>query len=105
VNGAETGHPAWCDPQQCFVTEDGVRVHQQVIACWEDSDTAEGVRFESRLIDPGDDEQVYLDMHIQCLMLRGNSFSWVVPLDTARALRDQLTVHLDSAAVAAGDAR
>jgi hypothetical protein len=89
-------------PAHCFITEEGIRVHQQVIECWEDPDTAEGVRFVSRLIDPSDDQQVYLDLHIQCLPLRGNSFSWVVPLDTARALRDQLSAHLDSAAT--GDA-
>jgi hypothetical protein len=98
-------HPGWCSPEHCYRTDSGIRVHQQAPTCWEDPDPAEGVRFESRLIDAGDDEQVYLDMHIQCLMLRGNSFSWVVPLDTARALRDQLTTHLDSAAVAAGDTR
>jgi hypothetical protein len=89
--------PAWCSPVHCYVTDSGVRVHQQVSACWED-DTAEGVRFESRLLDPSDDKQVYLDLYIQCLMLRGNAFSWIVPLETVRALRDQLTAHLDCAA-------
>jgi hypothetical protein len=72
-----------------------VRVHQQTPTRWED-DTAE-VRFASRLLDPGDDEHTYLQLHLQCLRLRDNGFSWVMPLDTARRLRDQLTAHLGAA--------
>jgi hypothetical protein len=56
------------------------------------------VCFESQLLDPSDDEQVYLEVGLQCLKLRGNSFRWVVPLDTVRRLRDQLTEHLDAVA-------
>jgi hypothetical protein len=97
VNGkrADDEHPAWCSPERCYVTDEGVRVHQQAPTRWED-DAAE-VRFESRLLDPGDDEAVYLQLHLQCLRLRGNGFSWVMPLDTVRRLRDQLTAHLDAA--------
>jgi hypothetical protein len=73
----------------------GARVHQQALTRWED-DTAE-VRFESQLLDPGDDEDVYLQLHLQCPRLRGNGFSWVMPVDTVRRLRDQLTAHLDAA--------
>jgi hypothetical protein len=55
------------------------------------------VRCESRLLDPADDEHVYLELHLHCVRLRDNGFSWVVSLDTARRLRDQLTEHLDAA--------
>jgi hypothetical protein len=87
-------HPAWCSPADCFVADEGVRVHQQAPTRWED-DTAE-LRCESRLLDPADDEHVYLELHLQCLGLRGNGFSWCVTLDAARRLRDQLTEHLDA---------
>jgi ribosomal protein L37AE/L43A len=55
------------------------------------------VRCESQLLDPADDERVYLELHLHCLRLKENGFSWVVSLDTARRLRDQLTEHLDAA--------
>jgi hypothetical protein len=87
-------HPAWCSVADCFVTNEGVRVHQQAPTRWED-DTAE-LRCESQLLDPADDEHVYLELHLQCLRLRGNGFSWCVTLDAARRLRDQLTEHLDA---------
>ena len=96
ANSVGADHPAWCSAVHCFVTDDGVRVHEQAPIRWED-DTVEGVRFESRLIDPGDDEHIYLDMYLQCRQLRSNAFRWVVPLDTVRRLRDQLTEHLDAA--------
>jgi hypothetical protein len=70
----------------------GGRVHQQAPTRWEDT-TAE-LWCESQLLDPADDERVYLELHLQCLRLRGNAFSWCVTLDTARRLRDQLTEHL-----------
>lgn len=97
VDGKRTDdeHPAWCHPQHCFVTDEGGRVHQQAPTRWED-DTAE-VSCETRLLDPADDEHVYLELSLRCLRLRRNGFSWVVPLDTARRLRDQLTEHLDAA--------
>ncbi len=88
-------HPAWCSPADCCVTDEGVRVHQQAPTRWEDS-TAE-LRCESRLLDPADEEHVYLELHLQCPRLRRNGFHWCVPLDTARRLRDQLTEHLDAA--------
>ncbi len=96
VNGTQCAgeHPAWCSPAHCLVTDEGVRVHQQPPTRGED-DTAE-LRCESRLLDPADDEHVYLELHLQCLRLRGNALSWVVTLDTARRLRDQLTEHLDA---------
>jgi hypothetical protein len=55
------------------------------------------VRCESRLLDPADDEHVSLELHLHCVRLKDNGFSWVVSLDTARRLRDQLTKHLDAA--------
>jgi hypothetical protein len=94
VNTAEAaGHPAWCHPQHCFVTDEGVRVHQQGPLSWEDQE----VRCESRLLDPADDEHVYFELHLQCVRFKDNGFSWVVSLDTARRLRDQLTEHLNAA--------
>ncbi len=87
-------HPAWCSPAGCCVTDEGVRVHQQAPTRWED-DTAE-LRCDSRLLNPADDEHLYLELHSQCLRLRDNGFSWCVTLDTARRLRDQLTEHLDA---------
>ena len=75
------------------MTDEGVRVHQQGTTRWKD----EEVRCESRLLDPADDENVYLELHLQCVRLKDNRFSWVVSLDTARRLRNQLTEHLDAA--------
>ena len=87
-------HPAWCSPAHCFVTDEGVRVHEQAPTRWED-DTGE-VWCESRLIDPADDANIYVELHLQNLRIKDNRFSWIVPLDTARRLRDQLTEHLDA---------
>ncbi len=87
-------HPAWCSPQHCYVTDEGVRVHEQAPTRWED-DTAE-VRFESQLLDPADESTIYVALQLQNLSLKDNRFDWVVPLDTARRLRDQLTEHLDA---------
>jgi ribosomal protein L37AE/L43A len=61
------------------------------------------VRCESRLLDPADDEHVSLELHLQCVRLKDNGFSWVVSLDTARRLRDQLTEHLDAAQATEAD--
>ncbi|MGH3870391.1 MAG: hypothetical protein ACRDSR_02585 [Pseudonocardiaceae bacterium] len=63
---------------------------------WEDH-TGE-LRRESRLLDPAEDEHVYLELELECLRLSSNRFSWIVPLDTARRLRDQPTTHLDCGA-------
>ncbi len=87
-------HPAWCSAEHCYVTDEGVRVHEQAPTRWED-DTAE-VRFESQLLDPADDSNIYVELQLQNLRLKGNQFSWVVPLETAQRLRDQLTEHLDA---------
>ncbi len=40
---------------------------------------------ESRLLDPADDEHVYLELHLHCVRLRNNGFGWVVSLDTTEA--------------------
>jgi hypothetical protein len=61
------------------------------------------VRCESQLLDPADDEHAYLKLHLHCVRLRDNGFSWVVSLDTARRLRDQLTEHLDAAQATEAD--
>jgi hypothetical protein len=80
VNGKRAAgeHPAWCSPAHCFVTDEGVRVHQPAPTRWED-DTAE-LWCESWLLDPADDEHVYLELHLQCLRIRSNAFSWCVTL-------------------------
>jgi hypothetical protein len=44
-----------------------------------------------------DDPSIYLSLRLQNLRLTDNQFGWIVPLDTARRLRDQLTEHLDAA--------
>ncbi len=92
---ADDEHPAWCSPSHCYVTDEGVRVHEQAPTRWED-DTAE-VRFESQLLDPADDPNIYVALQLQNLRLKDNRFNWCVTLDTARRLRDQLTEHLDAA--------
>jgi hypothetical protein len=48
-------NPAWCSAEHCYVTDEGVQVHEQAPARWED-DTAE-VRCESQLLDPADDSR------------------------------------------------
>jgi transcriptional regulator with XRE-family HTH domain len=58
-------------------------------------ETAE-MRCESRLVDPVDDSNIYVELHLQNLRLKDNRFDWFVPLDTVRRLRDQLTEHLDA---------
>jgi hypothetical protein len=111
VSTVEARHPAWCSPGHCYRTDDGVRVHQQAPSRWEGKCVVP-LRFETSLLDPGDDtttylelrvldpsddEHLYLDLDLRCLKLTGNGFRWVVTLDTARRLRDQLTAHLDVA--------
>ena len=53
------------------------------------------MRFESRLLDPGDDDTTSLELRLRNLKLR-DEFSALLPLDVARRLRDQLTTHLDA---------
>ena len=72
----------------------GVRVHEQAPIRWQD-DTAE-VRCESRLLDPADDPNIYVELLLQNLRLTPSQFYGVVPVAAARRLRDQLTAHLDA---------
>lgn len=92
--GTDDEHPAWCSSERCYVTDEGVRVHEQAPTRLED-DTAE-VRFESRLLDPADDSNIYVELHLQSLRFTASQFHWLVPVTTARRLRDQLTAHLDA---------
>ncbi len=86
----------WCSPGHCSVTGDGVRVHQQASVVWED-DAAE-VRFESRLVDPADDSNVYVELHLGDLRFVTGGFHRVLlPMATARRLGDELTARLDAA--------
>jgi hypothetical protein len=104
MSTAEAGHPAWCDPQHCYVTDEKVRVHEQAPARWEDDTAGLRVRFESRLLDPGDDDTTYLELRIHDLAFL-NQFSGILPLDTVRRLRNQLTTHLDAAETTGGGVR
>lgn len=92
--GTDEGHPAWCSAQHCFVTDEGVRVHEQALTRWEDG-TAE-VRLESRLVDPADDANVYVELELQSLSIAANQFYGVLPVAVVRRLCDQLTAHLDA---------
>jgi len=53
------------------------------------------LRFETSLLDPGDDDTTYFALRVRNLELR-DEFYGLLPLDTVRALRDQLTEHLDA---------
>jgi hypothetical protein len=97
-------HPAWCSPQHCYRTEEKVRVHEQAPTRWEDDTAGLRVRFESRLLDPGDDDTTYLELRLRKLKRR-YEFSALLPLDVTRRLRDQLTEHLDAAETTGGGAR
>ncbi len=92
-NGCE--HPAWCSPQHCYVTDEGVRVHQQAPTRW-DAECVVPLRFETCLIDPADDDTTYLELHIMRNLKPRNQFYGLLPLDTVRQLRNQLTEHLDA---------
>jgi len=92
---SEDGHPAWCSPGHCSVTDDGVRVHQQASVVWED-DAAE-VRFESRLVDPADDSNVSVELPLRNLRFTIDRFHGALPVDTTRRLGDELAAHLDAA--------
>jgi hypothetical protein len=84
VSTAETGHhPVWCDPQHWYVTDEKVRVHEQAPARWEDDTAGLRVRFESRLLDPGDDDTTYLELRLRNLKIRDEFYAFL-PLD-ARA--------------------
>ena len=60
-------------------------------------DDAEEVRFESRLVDPADDSNVYVKLPLRDLRFTIGRFCGALPVDTARRLRDELTAHLDAA--------
>lgn len=92
--GTDDEHPAGCSSEYCFVTEEGVRVHVQAPTRWED-DTAE-VRWESRLVDPADDANVYVELELQSLRVAANQFYGVVSVAAVRRLCDQLSAHLDA---------
>ena len=95
MSTAEAGHhPAWCDPQHCYHTDEGLVVHQQAPARLE-AEYVVPLRFETSLIDPGDDDTTYLEMRLRDLKL-WDEFYGLLTLDTARRLRDQLTTHLDA---------
>ncbi|MGH3815075.1 MAG: hypothetical protein ACRDUV_21960 [Pseudonocardiaceae bacterium] len=51
--------------------------------------------FQTCLIDPGDDDTTYLELHIRDLKLR-DEFYGLPPLDVARRLRDELPEHLEA---------
>ncbi|MGH3888427.1 MAG: hypothetical protein ACRDSZ_17995 [Pseudonocardiaceae bacterium] len=91
-NGNE--HPAWCSAEHCFVTDDGVRVHEQAPVRWEDETAA--VRVETRLIDPADDLSVYVELCATSLRFKRDSFYAIMPTAAAQRLRDQLTAHLNA---------
>jgi len=101
---ADEAHPAWCSPQHCYCTDEKVRVHEQAPTRWEDDTAGLRVRFESRLLDPGDDDTTYLELRLRNLKLR-DEFYALLPLNVARQLRDQLTEHLDVAETTGGGVR
>ncbi|MGH3567866.1 MAG: hypothetical protein ACRDRH_17915 [Pseudonocardia sp.] len=88
-------HPSWCSPQHCFLTEDGVRVHEQQPVRWEECE----VRFESRLLFPEGEHPpaTYLQLSIDNLLPTWRCVDAFLPIAAARRLRDQLTSHLDAA--------
>ena len=83
------GQPAWCHPQHCYRTDEGVVVHHQAPARLE-AQCVVPLRIETCLIDPGDDDTTYLELRMRDLTLR-DQFYGLLTLDTARRLRDQLT--------------
>lgn len=93
-NGSDEQHPAWCSREHCFVTDQGVVLHQQAPIRWEDG-RAE-VRCESRLLDPADDEHTYVELSLENLRLKWLRYHGILPVEVARRLRDQLTEHLDA---------
>ena len=87
-------HPAWCSPAHCFITDEGVRVHEQDPTCLE-AECVVPLRFETCLLDPADDDTTYLELRMQDLAWR-EQFYAILPLEIVRQLRDQLTEHLDA---------
>lgn len=95
-------HPGWCSPEHCYRTEDGVRVHVQAPTSLDGGDDVDPLRIETSLFDPRDDPKTYLELSLRDPASR-HEFYALLTLDTARALRDQLTAHLDRAAGGADD--
>ncbi|MGH3886350.1 MAG: hypothetical protein ACRDSZ_07240 [Pseudonocardiaceae bacterium] len=56
----DAGHPAWCSAEPCFVTDEGVRVHQQAPTRWE-VECVVPLRLQTCLIDPEDNDTTYLE--------------------------------------------
>jgi hypothetical protein len=91
--GTDDRHPAWCSPDECHLSL-GTRVHRQAPVRWENETAALAV--ESRLLDPADDQHVYVELSLRNLRIN-DQFHVYLPLEAARRLRDQLTAHLDAA--------
>jgi hypothetical protein len=91
-------HPWWCSPAHCYHTEEGVRVHVQAPACWEQVDDFARARFETCLVSPDDEPSgiPYLALKMRSTSSRGFVHT-ILPLGDARRLRDQLSAHLDAA--------
>lgn len=91
---APDNHPAWCDLKRCL-TDEGVVVHRQAPVRLEGGDHLVPLRFETALIDPSDDAATYLELQVR--WFPRDRFCGFLSLDTAEALRDQITAHLDAA--------
>ena len=61
-------------------------MHRQFPVCLE-GHCVVPLRFEIALLDPGDDTTIYLELRVRNLELR-EEFYGLLPLDTARRLRD-----------------
>ncbi|MGQ0777016.1 MAG: hypothetical protein ACT4NY_21805 [Pseudonocardiales bacterium] len=92
VSGDDSGHPGWCSPRHCYLTEEGERVHQSAPTRWEDCE----VRFEITLVSPEDDYLTYVELRLASLIFAGSCFYAAMPVPAARRLRDQLSAHLDA---------
>ncbi len=87
-------HPA-CSAEHCFVTDDGVRVHEQTPTRWEDG-TA-GMRVVTRLIDPAEGPGVYVELSMENLRFKTSQYYGMLPVAAVRRPHDQLTAHLNAA--------
>ncbi|MGH3769891.1 MAG: hypothetical protein ACRDRW_00580 [Pseudonocardiaceae bacterium] len=90
--GPVAGHPAWCCPRHCFVTDDGVRVHQSAPTRDEDA----GAWVETRLVCPEDGSDTYLQLLVADMRF-GREVTPFVQLATATRLRDRLSAYLNAA--------
>ena len=90
-------HPWWCSPAHCYRTKpEGVRVHVQARACWEDDDGK--TRFRTGLVSAEDEHSgtACLELELHSVLTRGGVYA-LLSLWDARRLRDQLSAHLDAA--------